>query len=300
MRRSAREHAAPLLGAELHALGPDQVERTFELHAIDDDPDEVAVADPAQRAAGQGLGADVTDAGTRRDAREPGIGQDGDLLAERQVSQRRGDLEDLLHPRAHRPATDQDQDVAGPDRPVPLPLDGGDRLVLASEDPRRPGLAVDSVVIDHRRVDRGALDDRALGSQVTPREGHRAGESPLPRPGRAHDHVVRIDAVLFGQALAQSLPTLARPPTTPRSRSSGSPMTVASRQVEQAQLAQVEHDLRHTARQERPDGRMIERPIRQDAHQARHPDVDLVPVVDGRPAQAGGERDGRHMQDQVR
>ena len=89
MRAAAGEDARAFLGAELDTLGADQVERAFEVDAIDDDPDQVAVADLAERAAGEGFGADVADAGPRRDAGEPGVGQHGDLLAEREVPQRR-------------------------------------------------------------------------------------------------------------------------------------------------------------------------------------------------------------------
>src|SRR5271157_2698173 len=60
------------------------------------------------------------------------------------MTQRRGDLVDLFHAGTHRPATHQDQHVAGPDRMIALPLDRGDGLFLPGEDPRRTGLAVDS------------------------------------------------------------------------------------------------------------------------------------------------------------
>ena len=119
--RAARIRA--LLGrVEFDAVGADQVDGAFEAVAVDHDPDQVAVADPADRPPRQRLGTDVADARTGRDAREPGVGQDGDLLAEREVLQGRGDLVDLLHARPHRAAADQDQDVAGLDRPVPCPL----------------------------------------------------------------------------------------------------------------------------------------------------------------------------------
>ena len=84
--------------------------------AVDHDPDQVAVAQLADRAAGQRLGADVADAGAGGDAGEARVGEDGDVLAERQVLERRGDLVDLLHARAQRPAADQHEDVAGLDR----------------------------------------------------------------------------------------------------------------------------------------------------------------------------------------
>ena len=111
--------------------------------------------------------------------------------------ERRGDLVDLLHARPHRAAADQDQHVARPDRPIALPFDRGDGVALAGEDPRRAGLAIDAVGVDHGRVDRRALDHRALGGEVAAREGHGAGQPALPGAGRAHDHVVGVDAILL-------------------------------------------------------------------------------------------------------
>src|SRR5262249_52425698 len=115
VRRSTGQDARALLGAEFDPLGTDEVERPLEPDAIDDDPDDVAVAEPADRPAREGLGADMTDARAGRNTREPRVGQHRDMLAEGEVTQRGGDLEDFLHAGAHGPAADQDQDVAGPD-----------------------------------------------------------------------------------------------------------------------------------------------------------------------------------------
>ena len=41
---------------------------------------------------------------------------------------------------------------------------------LGREHPRRAGLAIDAVGVDHGRVDRRALDDRALRGEVAARE----------------------------------------------------------------------------------------------------------------------------------
>ena len=49
-----------------------------------DDANQVAVAHLADRAAGQGLGADVADAGAGGDAGEAGVGEHGDVAAPRQ------------------------------------------------------------------------------------------------------------------------------------------------------------------------------------------------------------------------
>ena len=105
----------------------------------------------ADRAAGQRLGADVADAGAGRDAGEARVGDHRDVLAPGQVLERGGDLVDLLHARAQRPAADQHEDVARPGRAPALALDGRDGVALAGEDARRAGLAVDAVGIDHAR-----------------------------------------------------------------------------------------------------------------------------------------------------
>ena len=47
---------------------------------------------------------------------------------------------------------------------------GGDGRFLAGKDAGRPGLPIDAVGVDDGRVDRRALDDRALGRQVAARE----------------------------------------------------------------------------------------------------------------------------------
>ena len=47
-----------------------------------------------------------------RDAGETGVGDHGHLFAPFQIAQRRGDLVNLLHPRAQRTAADEDDHVA--------------------------------------------------------------------------------------------------------------------------------------------------------------------------------------------
>ena len=106
-------------------------------------------------------------------------------LPKSQILERRGDLVGLLHARAHRPAADQHEHVAGLDPSGPA-LDRRDRRRLASVNTaRRAGLAVDAVRIDDGRIDRRALDDRAFGRQVAARERDRAtsARAPRARPG---------------------------------------------------------------------------------------------------------------------
>ena len=76
------QHLRAFLGAESSVAVADEVDAAFELVAVDDDLDAVAVAHLADRAAGQRLRADVADAGAGRDAGEAGVGQHRDVLAE--------------------------------------------------------------------------------------------------------------------------------------------------------------------------------------------------------------------------
>src|SRR5262249_14434500 len=149
----------------------------FETIAVDDDLDTVTVLHLADRPAGERLGADMTDARPRRDAAEPGVGEHGDVLAEAEVLERGSDLVDLLHPRPHRSAADQHEDVAGLQALVAVTLDCLDRGVLAREDAGRADLAIDTVRIDHARIDRRALDDRPFRGEIAARERHCRGEA---------------------------------------------------------------------------------------------------------------------------
>ena len=101
-RRARRQHARALLGTEAGIALAHEVHAALEAVAVDHDLDRVAIAERADRATGQRLGTDVADAGAGGHAGEARIGQDGHLLAPRQMSQRRGDLVDLFHAGAER------------------------------------------------------------------------------------------------------------------------------------------------------------------------------------------------------
>src|SRR5574341_289958 len=81
-RRPRREHPRALLRAEDPAVRPDEVHRTGEPLAVDDDLDQVAVAHLAGRPAGERFGRDVPDAGAGRNAAEPRVRDHGYVLAE--------------------------------------------------------------------------------------------------------------------------------------------------------------------------------------------------------------------------
>src|ERR1017187_3713360 len=178
----------------------DQIDGAFEARAVDDDFDLVAFAHLADGAAGQGFGSDVADAGAGGDAAETGVGENGDFLAEREVAERGGDFEDLLHAGAHGAATHQDNDVAGGDGAA---LDGGDGGFFGDENARGAGLAVDAGGIDDGGIDGRTLDDGTAGDEVAGGESDRGGEAAGAGAGGVHDDVVGIDAIAFEQHAAQ-------------------------------------------------------------------------------------------------
>src|SRR5262249_19528233 len=143
----------------------------FQLRSVNDYLNTVAVADLADGAAGQRFGADVTDAGPRRDAGEAGVGQDGDVLAETQVLEGRGHLGNLFHAGAHRTAANEGHDIASLNANRPLPLDGSDHGLFGREHLRGADLAIDAVGVHYTRIDGSALDDRSFGGQIAARKG---------------------------------------------------------------------------------------------------------------------------------
>ena len=69
--------------------------------------------------------------------------------------------------------------------------------------------------------------------------------------------------------------------------------------VQQAQPAEMQHHFRHSAGEERADGRMIDGAVRQDADEARHTAVDVDPIVDGRSPKPSGVGDGGDVEQEI-
>src|SRR4030095_14483457 len=121
--RARGQHAGAFFRPVLAPVVADQIDAALELPAVDDDADTVAFAHLPHGPAGQRLRPHVADTGAGGHAREARVGDHRDLLAPREVLQRRGDLVDLLHPRAEGGAADQHQDVAGLEALRSLALD---------------------------------------------------------------------------------------------------------------------------------------------------------------------------------
>ena len=202
----------------------------------------------------------MADTGAGGDAGKTSICQNSNVLAKAEMFQGRRDLVNLLHAGAHGTTADQHENVAGLDAVGSLGFDRGDGRSFAREDPGGTGLAIDAVGIDHARVNGGALDHRAVGGQVSARESYGRGQPAYPGLVRIHDDIVRVDSILCRQYSAQAAAALrALPPVErPAKRfARGSKATF----VEQAETAQMQHNLRHSPRKENAHGRMAGRAI---------------------------------------
>ena len=201
---AAGEDAGTGTGAEAFRFVAHQVDAAFEGVPVDDDFDDVAIGEFADRAAGEGLRTDVADAGTGGEAGEAGVGEDGDPFPKVEVFERGGDLGDFLHARAQGPPADEDHDVARFDASGAGVFQGGDGGTFGCEGFGRAGCAVDAVCVDDGGVDGRAFDDGAFGGDVAGGEADGAGKPPLPRPVGAHDDVFRGNAVQVPEALPEA------------------------------------------------------------------------------------------------
>src|SRR5262245_8576997 len=111
----------------------DQVERAFDADRIDVNSYRVAVQNFPDRSAGQTFRSDMSDARAGGQAGESRVGQQRDVLSERQVFERARYLIGFFHSRAHRPDAGQHNNVPGLD---PAVLDRGHRVFLADKNPR--------------------------------------------------------------------------------------------------------------------------------------------------------------------
>ena len=84
----------------------------------------------------------------------------------------------------------------------------------------------------------------------------------------AKDHVVGVDAVRLAQPLRAGARRRSERSHQSSMSPSGSPVAVRADEVEQAELAQVQHHLRDAAGQEHAHGRV--RAVGQRVHEARH------------------------------
>src|SRR5262249_8186091 len=151
----------------------------------------------ADRTVGEGFRSYVTDTSPGRHSRETGVCDDGDLLSPGQVLQGGGDLVNLFHSRTHGSPANEDDDVARPDSIITPGFDGRDHGTFSRKDAGRSGVPIYAILIDHRRVDGCALNDRAFRSKVAAREGDGACQAHFFRFCWRHNDCVRVDSVLL-------------------------------------------------------------------------------------------------------
>src|SRR5438552_3176055 len=96
------------------------------------------------------------------------------MLSEIEMFERRRDLINLLHARSHGPAAYQHQNIA---RLHLTRFDGCDGGGLGDEDARRAHFAVDSVISDDARIDRGALDHGTQRGKIAVWKADRRSEA---------------------------------------------------------------------------------------------------------------------------
>ena len=237
----------------------------------------------------------MTDAGAGRDTAEARVGNQCHVLAEGQVLEGRGQLVGLLHAGAHGADPRQYQHIAGADV---TRLDGNDRLPFPREHASRTLQEEHPLRRQHRGIDGGALNDRSLGSQVAPRERHRAGQAAFPGQGGRQDHRIRIHTVQFLQSLAEYRSTLGPRPGI-QGLTKPIPRGRQRLEVEQPEISQVQHHLGHAACQEGPHRGMVGGSIGHHAHEAGRAAVNGDPIIHRGSAKAGRMGDGRDVQQQV-
>src|SRR5580700_7096282 len=147
----------------------------FETVSIDVDFDDVAVAEFADGASGEGLGRNVADAGTGGHAAEAAISEEGHKAAVRERFEGGGELINLLHACAARTATDEHHHVARCDL---AGLDGGDGSRFCGKNARRAPMVEDAFSADEAGVDGGAADDGATRREVAGGKADGEGEAP--------------------------------------------------------------------------------------------------------------------------
>ena len=160
-------------------------------------------------------------------------------------------------------------------------------------------MPVDAIGVDHRWIDRGRLDDRALRREVAERKHHRAGQPRAARRVGRHDDLIGIDCRCGREPCTRRLAPLARFPPVER----GVERVAGRREhtpVQQPHAAEMQHHFRNAAGHEHLRGREAAWSVRQRVHQARCRAIDPDPVLDRGRLQPGGCGDRRNVQQQIR
>ena len=255
--------------------------------------------DSADGSAGEGFGSDVSDACTGGYAGESGVGDECDVLAVGEVFECCSDLVDLFHAGAEGAAASEDHDVASFDlERLVAGLDGSGGVAFGGEDAGVAGVAVDAVVIDDCWVDCGGLDDGAFWRKVAGGECDGAGEAFGFGAVGGHDDVVGIDAVDVSEVVAHVLSALGVFPPV-EVLVEGLSGCGHDRCVEEAEFAEVEHDLGYTAGGVELRGWVSDGTVGEDIDDAGNVVVDASPVVDVHSVASGSVGDCGRVQEEI-
>src|ERR1700685_1746567 len=144
----------------------------FEIVAIDDDFNNVSIAQFANGTAGQGFRRNVSDAGACGNAAKARVRNGSNVLSEGQMLQRRSDLISLFHARADGTAADQHHHIALPDT---LFLDSRHSIRLGCEDSRWPAHSIHTIGVYYGGIDGSALHHRSFRREIAVREADGGG-----------------------------------------------------------------------------------------------------------------------------
>ena len=144
----------------------------------------------------------MADAGPGTDSRKSSVGEYSHFTAPRYELQRRSNLIGLLHAGTKRPAARQYQDIARLNGVIYLSFHCGNCGALAGKDTRPSRDAIHAIVVHHRRINRGRLDDRTLGAKIAHRKTDCTGHTLLAGLIGLQNHRIRVNPILLLQEVA--------------------------------------------------------------------------------------------------
>src|SRR5205823_3485363 len=139
-RWPSRQDLRPFLRAIGALTFANQINAAFELVAVNDNLEAVAVAHLADRSPRQRFGPDMADASTGGHPGKTSVGQNGDVLAEAEMLEGAGHLVNLLHAGADRAPANQDDDIASAHALGRLALDRRHGRLFSEKHTSRPDL----------------------------------------------------------------------------------------------------------------------------------------------------------------
>ena len=125
--------------------------------------------------AGECLRSDMPDTRARGNPGKPGIGNQRDVLTEREMLERSSKLINFFHPCAKRSAATQHDNISRLNAVFVAAFKCLDSIYLSHKDARGSCHPIHSIGIDDTRVDRCAFNHRTFWREVAARERHGAG-----------------------------------------------------------------------------------------------------------------------------